>query len=226
MAQVARQPVCEAQEAAGSLGISDNGDGLVSLRDPVCEQTGLPIDPAVNMNGDPICWPNDEKHQAAGLVGQMNGTATYDSPTTENVKRNDVEEWEIWNLSADAHPIHLHLVKFVLVGRKEIKLDSAANEYGEIEPEEIPLKQGDGTYYTEFALPLHDGSMGQGYFVENPTYGDDIDEATLIAQGYINNFDRDVITALPGQVTIIRAKFDKPGEFNWHCHILAHGTCV
>ncbi len=28
--------------------------------------------------------------------------------------------------------------------------------------------------------------------------------------------------ALPGQVTSIKATFDKPGRYVWHCHILSH----
>ncbi len=31
-----------------------------------------------------------------------------------------------------------------------------------------------------------------------------------------------MVTALPDQITIIKAKFDKPGRFVWHCHILSH----
>ena len=30
------------------------------------------------------------------------------------------------------------------------------------------------------------------------------------------------VTALPGQVTRIKATFDKPGRYVWHCHILSH----
>lgn len=33
----------------------------------------------------------------------------------------------------------------------------------------------------------------------------------------------DIVTALPGQVTKIRAKFVKIGDnYVWHCHILSH----
>jgi spore coat protein A, manganese oxidase len=39
-------------------------------------------------------------------------------PVSENPKVGDVEEWRIWNLTADAHPIHLHLVSFQVVGRE------------------------------------------------------------------------------------------------------------
>jgi FtsP/CotA-like multicopper oxidase with cupredoxin domain len=31
-----------------------------------------------------------------------------------------------------------------------------------------------------------------------------------------------MVTALPDQVTVIRAEFDKPGRYVWHCHILSH----
>ena len=33
---------------------------------------------------------------------------------------------------------------------------------------------------------------------------------------------KDTVTALPEEVTRIVAKFDKPGQFVWHCHIVEH----
>jgi FtsP/CotA-like multicopper oxidase with cupredoxin domain len=33
---------------------------------------------------------------------------------------------------------------------------------------------------------------------------------------------KDTITALPGQVTRVRAQFNYPGQFVWHCHIVEH----
>jgi FtsP/CotA-like multicopper oxidase with cupredoxin domain len=33
---------------------------------------------------------------------------------------------------------------------------------------------------------------------------------------------KDTVTAYPGEVTRIRAKFDTPGQFVWHCHIVEH----
>jgi FtsP/CotA-like multicopper oxidase with cupredoxin domain len=33
---------------------------------------------------------------------------------------------------------------------------------------------------------------------------------------------KDTIIALPGQVTRVRAQFDRPGLYVWHCHILEH----
>ncbi|HSK27929.1 MAG TPA: multicopper oxidase domain-containing protein [Jiangellales bacterium] len=33
---------------------------------------------------------------------------------------------------------------------------------------------------------------------------------------------KDTVTAYPGQVTRVRAKFDVPGQYVWHCHIVEH----
>ena len=33
---------------------------------------------------------------------------------------------------------------------------------------------------------------------------------------------KDMVTSLPGEVTRIKATFDKPGRYVWHCHILSH----
>jgi len=42
-------------------------------------------------------------------------------PIVINPSLGDVEIWEIWNWSEDAHPIHVHLVAFQIVGRFNIK---------------------------------------------------------------------------------------------------------
>jgi FtsP/CotA-like multicopper oxidase with cupredoxin domain len=39
---------------------------------------------------------------------------------TENPALGDTEEWDMYNLTADAHPIHLHLVRFQVLGREAI----------------------------------------------------------------------------------------------------------
>jgi FtsP/CotA-like multicopper oxidase with cupredoxin domain len=38
---------------------------------------------------------------------------------TENPALGATEQWEIWNFTADAHPIHLHLVQFQVVDRED-----------------------------------------------------------------------------------------------------------
>ncbi len=33
---------------------------------------------------------------------------------------------------------------------------------------------------------------------------------------------KDTVIAHPGQVTAVRAQFNTPGQFVWHCHIVEH----
>jgi FtsP/CotA-like multicopper oxidase with cupredoxin domain len=135
------------------------------------------------------------------MGNEVEGTMTWAAPGTEFVKLNSVEEWEVWNLSADAHPFHMHLIDFIVVARHEIDLNA--------------------TVLVEQPLIQHDGAVGTGYRVENPTKGALVEIGA--ADGYADtSFPRDVVTALPGQITTIRAKFDKLGDYPWHCHILAH----
>jgi len=42
----------------------------------------------------------------------------WSDPITENPEYGATEEWEIHNFTEDAHPIHVHLVKFEVVGRE------------------------------------------------------------------------------------------------------------
>jgi len=59
----------------------------------------------------------------AALLGTLNPDATgnpllWMDNITENPALNTVEEWEIHNFTADAHPIHVHLVHFEVLGRE------------------------------------------------------------------------------------------------------------
>jgi FtsP/CotA-like multicopper oxidase with cupredoxin domain len=44
-------------------------------------------------------------------------------PITENPRVGDTEVWEIYNFTADAHPIHLHQVMFQVVNRQPLLAD-------------------------------------------------------------------------------------------------------
>lgn len=39
---------------------------------------------------------------------------------------------------------------------------------------------------------------------------------------YVENARKDMFTALPDQITRIKAFFHKHGRYDWHCHILSH----
>ena len=151
-------------------------------------------EPAADKDGNFINWPDTELYRKVGLVGPMEGAMTWHAPTTENPNLGDTEDWEIWNVSADAHPIHVHLVRFELINRRHIIFDSNVNEDGEIEfhePDHTP-PAGDGTYTVDQPLIQHDGTIGEGYIIKGHTLGSIVDESTL--PEYLNNYPRDVIT--------------------------------
>jgi FtsP/CotA-like multicopper oxidase with cupredoxin domain len=178
-------------------------------------------EPATDYAGNPINWPNTLEYVNAGLVGQMEGTIAWHSPTTENPALGSTEEWEVWNATGDAHPIHLHLVHVESLGRQEIMWDSATNEDDRVlDPDGIttPAPNGDGTYLVTQPVVQHNGLLGNGFKLVNLTDGPAVPQPAE----YVENAPKDMVTALPGQVTRIKATFDKPGRYVWHCHILSH----
>lgn len=178
-------------------------------------------EPATDFAGNPINWPNTPAYVNADLVGQMEGAIAWHSPTTENPALDSTEEWEIWNATADAHPIHLHLVHFEILGRQEIIWDSATNDDDRVlDPEGItaPTPNGDGTYLVTQPVVQHNGLLGNGFRLVNLTYGASVPQPAE----YVENAPKDMVTALPNQITRIKATFDKPGRYVWHCHILSH----
>jgi FtsP/CotA-like multicopper oxidase with cupredoxin domain len=86
---------------------------------------------------------------------------------TENPATGAIEEWDIYNFTADAHPIHLHLVRFEVTGREVIGGDAR-----DPEPWETGFK--------------------------------------------------DTVISYPGEITTVKALFDVPGLYVWHCHIVEH----
>jgi FtsP/CotA-like multicopper oxidase with cupredoxin domain len=152
-------------------------------------------EPATDYDGNPINWPNTPEYVNAGLVGQMEGSIAWHSPTTENPALGTTEIWEIYNATGDAHPVHLHLVNFEILDRQAFTSDVVYQ----------PVVQ-------------HNGTLGNGFRLENIELEDTVPQPP----GYVENAPKDMVTALPDQVTRIKATFDKPGRYVWHCHILSH----
>jgi FtsP/CotA-like multicopper oxidase with cupredoxin domain len=180
-------------------------------------------EPATDFEGNAINWPATPAYAAAGLVGQMEGAIAWHSPTTENPNLGDTEEWHIFNVTGDAHPIHLHLVHFEVVGRQAIVWYSNTLEDDRVLPRTeadgiVVNPAGDGTYLMTQPVVQHNGLLGNGFKVVNPTSGGPVDAGPE----YVENAPKDMVSALPGQITKIRCTFDKPGRYVWHCHILSH----
>jgi spore coat protein A len=113
----------------------------------------------------------------------VDGAMMWDDPITETPTLNDVEVWEVFNTTEDAHPIHLHLVAFQILNRQRFKA----------EQNEIT------------------GALSNIRLVGQPK------PPEANEKGW-----KDTAPMYPGEVTRVIAKFDRLGEYVWHCHILSH----
>jgi len=137
-----------------------------------------------------------------GAEGQPNvlETLLWDEPITENPGLGDVEIWEIYNVTMDAHPIHIHLVSFQILGRAPMEVPAAAiGSKSLVDPMTGQVVGTGGTLDLSQVLV--------GAFSPPPA-----DE-----QG-----PKDTVQSFPGEVTRVIARFDRPGRYVWHCHILSH----
>lgn len=117
-----------------------------------------------------------------------------DNPITENPDLNEVEVWEVYNTTGDAHPIHVHLVTFQILSRQKFT--------GTIVPKDNPA---------------HDGTTSLGGILTNIQTQGQRKPPKPNELGW-----KDTAQMYPGEVTRFVAKFDRPGRYVWHCHILSH----
>jgi len=129
------------------------------------------------------------------LLGTLDeGSLAWFEPITENPMVDDIEVWEVYNATEDAHPIHLHLVAFQIMNRESFT--------GVVEEKD---------------QPQHDGSYGVGGILTDVVLGGDVRGPEPNEEGW-----KDTAVMLPGEVTRVIAKFDREGRYVWHCHILSH----
>ena len=79
--------------------------GLVDLTNPA-----MPL-------GSPLSWEDMSGVSTPVQVALQSG-AMMTVNVTENPKVGDTETWEMYNFTADAHPVHIHLVRFEVVNRE------------------------------------------------------------------------------------------------------------
>ncbi len=171
----------------------------------------------------------------------VNGITTAYS---ELPREGDTEVWEIVNTTADAHPMHLHLVQFQLINRQSYNAANYAKAYAVA----FPAVPGDptcigGVYCPGFGPPLNYNVPIAGAIGGNPDVTPFLQGKVMLPlpqeQGW-----KDTIMVPPGQVTRLAVRwaptsiattampkdvffpFD-PNSGNqhgyvWHCHIVDH----
>jgi spore coat protein A, manganese oxidase len=99
---------------------------------------------------------------------------------SENPQIGITEVWQFYNMTEDAHPIHIHELLFQVVDRQPIVIDDDVHT--------VRVKLG------SIPRPPEPAEIGW----------------------------KDTVIAYPGEVTRVRVKFETPGQYVWHCHIVEH----
>ncbi len=89
-------------------------------------------------SGNALMW-TDKTGASTDIEYTLVNGKTVTVPVTENPTVGDIQEWNIYNFTEDAHPIHLHLVRFQVLGRAD--LGETPNDDGTgVEPWETGYK--------------------------------------------------------------------------------------
>jgi spore coat protein A len=149
----------------------------------------------------------NEGFDAYGRLIQMLGTTVplaspsagfgraYLDPATEVVPRGTTEVWEVFNTTADVHPMHWHLVNMQVINRQPFQASSLGSTKG-------------GVNYTGPAVAAP--ASENGYKETVPMYPGTVTR-------FITKFD------LPATPFAVPPSPRTGGnEYVWHCHILEH----
>lgn len=164
------------------------------------------------------------------LVNNTKWDANGDAPglgITEVPAEGTSEIWEIINLTADSHPIHLHLVQFQLVSRQNFNLNKYLKAYTAIPGQGPP---------NPYNTPNADGAVGG-----NPAITPYLQGPPMPANANERGW-KDTFIMNPGEVTKVAVRWaptdiplgasqnqllfafdpsEGPG-YVWHCHIIDH----
>jgi spore coat protein A len=153
----------------------------------------------------------NETFDAYGRLIQMLGTnvalkpsagfgRAYTDPATETPRAGSTEVWEIYNTTADVHPMHFHLVNVQVINRQAFQVSSfngTANFTG-LPPLPAPNESG-----WKETVPMYPGTVTR------------IIMKFDVANAQILKSDN---TVIPTPVSPRTGGL----EYVWHCHILEH----
>jgi FtsP/CotA-like multicopper oxidase with cupredoxin domain len=164
---------------------------------------------------------------------------------SERPEEGTTEVWEIVNITADAHPIHLHLVQFQLLNRQNFNTTKYNKAYAAAFPVGYDYVMGatvgPGAFIPGYGPPLDYKTGNPRALGGNPDITPFLQGAAIPPLPQENGW-KDTVTMYPGQVTRILVRWaptdlpatTPPGNatftFNpngghgyvWHCHIIDH----
>lgn len=132
------------------------------------------------------------------------GPLKWAAPITETPTVGTTENWEVFNFTEDAHPVHLHLTQFAGLGRREF-------DFEDNDEDGIP-----------------DDTNGDGKISYGSLQADDFGDHDILVSETLTPLEpeeggrQDTLYVGPGEMLELNAYFEKEGLYVWHCHILSH----
>jgi spore coat protein A len=200
------------------------------FNDQVYDYDPVPVELTLNEVVEPIGFAGGNTGRLLTLIGNRADTTLnpfgaggqyYEHTPTEFVKYNTLRIWKVYNLTADAHPMHFHLFNVQVLGRQVIDknllprgpaVPPAANEMGF--KETVTMYPGEVTT----VAALVDDPMPPAVYprVEDPVTGLSRPTVSVTVAG------KTVQSMLPLSPRLDAAYGLKADEYVWHCHILEH----
>ena len=167
---------------------------------PVLNRTDpIPAPAAVTPKRDLALYETTDRYgRTLPLLGTPTSSAEFiDTDTPREFIPFDpvngtTEIWQIYNSTVDAHPIHLHQTAFQILTRN--------------------------TFTSKLVNLGVDPISGVTNWAMGPV---NTKAAPVLAAGNEVAW-KDTVQIMPGEVVTLRAKFDLPGKYVLHCHILSH----
>ena len=136
--------------------------------------------------------------EAKRLYGSA-APSMHDTYASELPRVGSTEIWELLNISADAHPIHLALVQFQVLSRQRFDENAYLTAYAASFPAGIYTPEVGPP--DDYSIPNADGAVGGNPavfpYLQGPVLPPDPNE----------NGWKDTVKAYPGQVTRIVVRF-------------------
>jgi FtsP/CotA-like multicopper oxidase with cupredoxin domain len=135
-------------------------------------------------------------------LGDAYGPLPWMAPVSETPAAGETEEWGIVNTTEDAHPIHVHQVQFKVVSRVPLDLPAYLGALAACPRPAAGTSPGANcppdprAFVPTTAIPRRAAAWERG--------------------------GKDTVLVNPGELTTLRMRFDIPGRYVWHCHILSH----
>lgn len=180
--------------------------------------------PILNSPIPPKLFTLNEQEGPDGPIAVLIDGQHFDADITELPQVATTEEWYFQNLTEDSHPIHIHLVQFLLEDRQTFDVDAFKTQWEILNGSTLPLN------HPTVRLNVEDPNFN---FLTGP-----VEEPSPQESGW-----KDTFIAEKGKVTRVLVRFapqysqdsdlipgvnpfpfdpsEGPG-YVWHCHILDH----